>query len=71
MLIHYSSTEALRDDALRMAACLIAAGSDVTVKAWSKAPHARHILDGWVPEARAALQDVARFIQTSFAMASR
>ena len=71
VLIHYASTEALRDDALRMADCLTAAGGDVTVTVWSNAPHAWHILDGWVPEARAALQDVARFIQTSFAMASR
>jgi epsilon-lactone hydrolase len=71
VLIHYSSTEALRDDALRMAACLTAAGGDVSVKAWPKTPHAWHILDGWVPEARMALHDVATFIQTSFAKASR
>ncbi len=71
VLIHYGSTEALRDDALRMAACLTAAGGAVTVQPWPAAPHAWHMLDGWVPEARAALRHVADFVQTSFAMASR
>ena len=71
VLIHYGSTEALRDDALRMAACLTAAGGDVTLQAWPRAPHAWHMLDGWVPEARAALCDVADFVQTSFAKANR
>ena len=71
VLIHFSSTEALRDDALRMAERLTAAGGAVSVRPWPKTPHAWHILDGWVPEARLALQDVAQFIQTSFAKASR
>ena len=71
VLIQFGSTEALRDDALRMAACLTAAGGDVTVQPWPDAPHAWQILDGWVPEARAALRDVADFVQTSLAKASR
>lgn len=71
VLIQYGSTEALRDDALRMAACLTAAGGQVTVQPWAKAPHVWQMLDGWVPEARAALRDVAGFVQTSFASANR
>jgi epsilon-lactone hydrolase len=71
VLIQYGSTEALRDDALRMAACLTAAGGDVTVQCWPRAPHVWQMLDGWVPEARAALRDVADFVQTSFASANR
>ena len=71
VLIQFGSTEALRDDAVRIAACLRAAGGQVTVQTWPKVPHVWQILDGWLPEARPALGQVAQFIQTSFANANR
>lgn len=71
VLIQFGSTEARRDDALRMATCLTDAGGQVTVQPRPKVPHLWHMLGGWVPEAGAAMRDVAAFVQTSFARPSR
>lgn len=46
-------------------------GGDVTLNEWDSALHVFQILDGWLPEARLALQDIATFVQTSFDMAKR
>ncbi len=71
VLIQVGAEEALRDDATRIADVLRTAGGSVELRLWPGAPHVWHLLDGWVPEARAGLREVAGFIQTSFDSASR
>jgi monoterpene epsilon-lactone hydrolase len=63
--------EVLADDTYRMAEVLRSAGGEVEVQTWHDAPHVWHLGEYWVPEARAALRDIARFVQTSFERASR
>jgi monoterpene epsilon-lactone hydrolase len=65
------SPEVLADDTYRMAEVLRSAGGEVEVQTWHDAPHVWHLGEYWVPEARAALRDIARFVQTSFERASR
>ena len=62
VLIQVGTTEILRDDALRLAARLRQGGGRVELSQWPEAPHLWQILDGYVPEARAALAEAARFI---------
>jgi monoterpene epsilon-lactone hydrolase len=63
VLIQVSTTEVLRDDSGRMAARLRAAGGVVTLSEWKDAPHVWQMFDGYIPEARAALREVTRFVQ--------
>lgn len=70
-LFQVGSPEVLADDTYRMAEVLRAAGGDVEVQTWHDAPHVWHLGEYWVPEARAALRDIANFVQTSFDRASR
>ena len=65
------SPEVLADDTYRMAEVLRSVGGEVEVQTWHDAPHVWHLGEYWVPEARAALHDIARFVQTSFERASR
>jgi epsilon-lactone hydrolase len=62
VLIQYSATEILADDSARMAARLRAQGGEVSLQTWPDAPHVWQVFDGWVPEARQALQATADFI---------
>nr|WP_255552467.1 alpha/beta hydrolase [Maritimibacter dapengensis] len=62
VLLQYSQTEILRDDASRLAAILRDAGGNVEEQVWPDAPHVFQIFDGWVPEARDALEGVADFV---------
>ncbi|MFQ1699542.1 alpha/beta hydrolase [Loktanella agnita] len=62
VLIQVGSGEALRSDAERMAAHL---GDVATLKIWEGVPHVWQMFDGYVPEARAALQEMADFVQAS------
>ncbi|WP_289042788.1 alpha/beta hydrolase [uncultured Aliiroseovarius sp.] len=62
----FSSTEILRDESLRMADRLRAAGGMVELDEWPDAPHVWVILDGWVPESRTALTRAADFITRQF-----
>ena len=71
VLLQVGSTEALLSDSVRFADKLRRAGGDVSLHIWPDAPHVWQLLDGWVPEARAALRDVAVFVQASFESASR
>ncbi len=64
--LQFSTTEILRDESLRMAERLRAAGGQVILDEWPDAPHVWVILDGWVPEARQALRRVAEFITQQF-----
>jgi dienelactone hydrolase len=71
VLLQAGSHEALCDDAVRMADHLCAAGGEVTLQIWPDCPHVWQMFDGWLPEARDALKDTARFVHTSFDRASR
>lgn len=62
----FSTTEILRDESLRMAEVLRAAGGQVTLDEWPDAPHVWVILDGLLPEARQALRQAADFITRQF-----
>jgi acetyl esterase/lipase len=66
-LIQASRTEILLDDSRRMATRLRAAGGQVRLDLWSDTPHVWQILDGWIPEARAALTQAGAFVQSAFA----
>ena len=71
VLIHAGSTEILLDDSYRIAALLEGAGADVTLRTYDATPHVWHFFDRWLPEAREALADAGRFIQTSLVKANR
>lgn len=68
VLIQVGSDEALAADARRMAMVL---GDAAILREKDTALHVFQILDGWLPEARGALQEVADFVQTSFESAKR
>ena len=71
VLIQVGTGEALADDARRMAKTLAAAGGQVDLQEIATDLHVFQILDGWVPEARGALTQVAAFVQTSLDSARR
>ena len=64
VLIQVGTEEILLDDSRRMAAVLRAAGGQVSLTEWPGCPHVWQILDGYLPEARAALREVAGFLAT-------
>ena len=61
-IIQASHSEALRDDASRMADVLRAAGGDVRLELWRRTPHAWQFFAPWVPEAARALESVGVFL---------
>ena len=61
--IQASDSEILRDDARRMARHLIREGADVSLQTWPDTPHVWQMFDGWIPEARQALQLTADFLR--------
>mgnify|MGYP001801227683 FL=1 len=56
-----SKTEILLDDARRMVETLRKAGGEVKLDLWPDAPHVWQIFDGWIPEARDALDRAGAF----------
>ncbi|WP_411891059.1 alpha/beta hydrolase [Yoonia sp. SDW83-1] len=68
VLIQVGGGEALLDDARRMADVL---GDAALLRVWDDVPHVWQMFDGYIPEAGAALREIADFVQTSFVMASR
>jgi acetyl esterase/lipase len=56
-----SKTEILFDDSRRMVETLQSAGGEATFDTWEDAPHVWQIFDGWVPEARDALEKAGVF----------
>ncbi|MCG3266788.1 alpha/beta hydrolase [Yoonia sp. I 8.24] len=68
VLIQVGSGEALRDDAVRMADVLAGAA---TLKIWEDVPHVWQMFVGYIPQARAALTQMARFVHASFESESR
>jgi acetyl esterase/lipase len=61
-LIQAGSDEILRDDAVRMAQVMRDAGCAVELQIWPKMPHVWQLLAPVLPEARAALDEIARFL---------
>lgn len=62
LLLHASSSEILRDDAVRFAARARAAGVDVTLDIVDDVPHVWHLFAGMLPEADDALIDLAAWL---------
>ncbi|GLQ19884.1 alpha/beta hydrolase [Algimonas porphyrae] len=62
-LVQASSTEMLYGDAVRYVNKALAAGSPVTLQAWSHTPHVFQIFDDVLPEAREALDHAADFFK--------
>ena len=61
ILLQTSEADILRDDAMRLEQRLRAAGCEVLLQLWPDTPHAWHLFDGWIPEAREALREAALF----------
>ena len=64
VLLQASHSEILRDDAMRMEQKLRANGTAVRLEMWADAPHAWQLFDGWLPEAREAIRNTARWINS-------
>ena len=62
-LIQVGSDEILRDDAVRMADKLRAAGCSVELEIWPRMPHVWQLFARLVPEARRAVERVGAFVQ--------
>lgn len=62
VLLQVGDAEILRDDSRRMTAVLQSAGGEVRLEEWPGCPHVWHLLDGYLPEARQALDEVATFV---------
>lgn len=62
VLIQASRIELLEDEAAAMAEKLRAAGGDVRLEWWARAPHSWHLYVGMAPEARDALNRAGAFI---------
>ena len=65
-----SGAEILRDDAVRLAEKLRAAGGEVDLDMVPDAPHAWPFFGPMVPESRASLESAARFLKTHLGAAS-
>jgi epsilon-lactone hydrolase len=64
VLIQVGSDEILRDDSLRMAEKLRAAGRDVEFEEWPRMPHAWHHYARIIPEGRQAIERVGQFVHS-------
>lgn len=62
-LILVASDEALRDDAVRMAERLRAAGGDVELELWPRMFHVWHMFARILPEGRAAIARIGSFLR--------
>jgi monoterpene epsilon-lactone hydrolase len=62
-LIQVGSDEILRDDAVRMADRMRAAGCEAEVEIWEQMPHVWHLYARLVPEGRRALARIGQFLQ--------
>jgi acetyl esterase/lipase len=62
VLLQVGSVEILLDDSRRMAEVLRQAGGAVRVAVWPGCPHVWQLLDGYLPEARQALEEVRDFV---------
>lgn len=62
LTIHCGSTEILRDDARRVAACAREAGVDVALKEWPRAPHVFPVFADFLPEGKTAIAEIAAWL---------
>jgi acetyl esterase/lipase len=62
-IIQVGSDEVLRDDAVRMAARMRAAGCQVELEIWPRMPHVWHVFVPLIPEARRAIERVGAFVR--------
>jgi monoterpene epsilon-lactone hydrolase len=62
-LLQVGSDEVLRDDAVRMADRLQAAGCRVELEVWPRMPHAWHLFAPLLPEADRAIERVGAFVR--------
>ncbi len=63
MLVHASEDEVLRDDAIRVADAARDAGVDVELQLWPHVPHVWQFFAAVLPEARASLDAMTRFVR--------
>jgi epsilon-lactone hydrolase len=63
VFLQVARTEILRDDSLRMARLLEGQGVEVELDLWDDCPHSWAMCQGFLPEADAALRNIARFIR--------
>jgi acetyl esterase/lipase len=63
VLIQAGGDEILRDDAVRMAEKMKAAGCEVELHVWPGMPHVFQLLAAVMPEAQGALAEIARFTE--------
>jgi acetyl esterase/lipase len=68
MLIHVGEVEVLLDDSRRLHASMIAADGDSTLVEFSEMVHVFHAFCGLVPEADAAVAQVAEFVRKRLAL---
>ena len=61
-IIQVGSDEALRDDAVRMAERMRAAGCRVELEIWQRMPHVWHLFAPVMPEARQAIERIGAFV---------
>lgn len=71
LLIQVGSEEILLDDAQMAAEKARAAGVDVSLKIWPGMWHVWHILGEFVPESKAAIEEIGRFIESKAAQEIR
>lgn len=66
VLIQVGSSEVLYDDSHRIVARLKSFGGQVVFSEWKDVPHVWQMFDGYIPEARTALREVADFVAGVF-----
>ncbi len=69
-LIQVGSDEVLRDDSVRMAERLRAAGCAAELEIWPRMPHVWHVFAAVMPEARRAIARIGAFIEQHTAAGS-
>jgi acetyl esterase/lipase len=67
LFVQVGTEEVLFDDATRLVERAEAAGTKAELQIWDDMPHVHQIAFRLVPEARAALKDIARFFKSSMA----
>jgi epsilon-lactone hydrolase len=70
ILIQVGSDEILRDDSVRMADKLRAAGSPVEIEIWPRMPHVWQLFARVLPEGRRAIRRIGAFVQREMARVS-
>jgi acetyl esterase/lipase len=66
-LLQCSGAEMLRDDSVRIAEKMRAAGTRVELEIWPKVPHVWQVLADVLPEARQAINIICRFVTKTLA----